>query len=145
MKLGIKKVEFIEASKCQDWSFLERNASFRSSSFISGEWKDLKFSDQFCTFQEEWLEDENGKHSSISVTGNDRLAQSVADEIIPLLLNPEYIYRITTINGYCFIIGSVNYMPRFLFSKVLEGINTYQVIWTITSKSPHGALNDISA
>ena len=145
MKLGIVSLEYIPAANCKSWGFIDRNGSVDVSLFKTGEFTTLDFTELMCSFQEEWIDGPNGKHSEISIAGTIRTRKKSASKVVlKVLLSNNYIYRITAASGEKLLIGSIDFLPKFTFKNIIEGLTTSEYQFSISLKSTSGAITDTS-
>jgi len=145
MKLGIESLEFIPAANCRNWSFVPRNGSIDITAFITAAFSAIDFTSLMCSFEEEWLDDAQGKYSQINITGTIRtIKKAAAKQTLQKLLTGKYIFRVKAASGEKFIIGSLDYLPKFAFKNIIEGLTTSEYQLTISLKSPHGSITDTS-
>jgi hypothetical protein len=145
MKLGIEKLEFIPAANCRNWNFVPRNGSIAIASFITAAFSTIDFTSLMCSFEEEWIDDAQGKYSQINITGTIRTSKKAAAKLtMQKLLIGKYIYRVKAASGEKFIIGSLDYLPKFAFKNMIEELTTSEYQFVITLKSPHGSITDTS-
>lgn len=144
MKLGIETLEYISTSKCKDWSFARRNQKMDLTPFITGEWNKLDFTPLMLSFEEEWLEEQPGLYSQITITGNIRFGtrKETTEAILSSLLPGKNLFKIKLVSGETRVTGSVCYIPKFLYKNIEDGISSSEFIITISCKSTHGSIVD---
>lgn len=144
MKLGIELLEYISTSKCKDWSFARRNQKMNLSTFITGDWNKLEFTPLLLSFEEEWLEDNNGIYSQIAISGTIRFAskKDTTEAVLTSLLSGGNIFRIKLVSSEVRVIGSVSFVPKFTYKNVEDGITSSEFLISISCKSVHGSVID---
>ena len=144
MKLGIETLEYISISKCKDWSFARRNQKMDLTSFITDDWNKLEFTPLLLSFEEEWLEEEPGLYSQITISGNIRFGtkKETTEALLSSLLPGKNLFRIKLVSGETRVIGSVSFGPKFLYKNVEDGISSSEFILSISCKSTHGSIVD---
>jgi hypothetical protein len=124
MKLGIKKIEYRPKDAAAD-----------------APWTQLNIVQLSGTLSEEWSEEPAGLVSEVTIQMELRRSSKQNDNLLlDLMRNPKH-YRITDMNGYHYIIGTADYLPRLTYQRSIAKIpkpNTYEL--KITYKSPKGLL-----
>ena len=119
MKLGIKKLEYRHKD-------------------ATGEWTQLKIVELSATLSEDWKEEPAGMVSEVTVQAELRYSSGQNDELLhDLLLNRSH-YRITDMNGYLYIIGTADYLPRLTYQRSIAKLNPNGYKIKITYRSPDG-------
>lgn len=144
MKSTIVKIEFISIANIYSWSHIGRNDSLDISNFINGVWTELKFTSLTGTVEEEWLDSPAGIYSNIQVSAVIRTNKIEARSILSLLNNQKYIYRLTDANNNRFVVGSIDFPARLTFKMVISELTISEYQITISNKSKHGIVHDIS-
>ncbi len=144
MKIGIKKLECIATSKIKSWNHLGRNSRAVLSPFFEGTLTEILFTGGTASLEEEWLEHAGGIYSQVTATGTIRAS---AKEMVPILSSGiicRNVYCITTMEDEKLVIGSLDFVPRLTFKRIVAGITTSEYQFTIICKSPHGLITDTS-
>lgn len=142
MKLGIKKIETISASKIKNWGYLPRNATINLLPFVTGPFSELQFSQGTASLEEEWLESPAGLYSQVTLNGSVRLKVKEMEPTLSGLMVSENIYRVTTMENEKLIIGSLDFIPKLIYKRAISGITSSELLFTITCKSPHGVMRE---
>lgn len=144
MKIGIKKIEYISTSKIKNWSYLGRNARTKIQNLLEGTPSELTFTQGTASLEEEWLDDPGGMYSQVAANGTIRAS---AKEMAPILssgITGKNIYRITTMEDEKLIVGSLDFVPKFTFKRIVDGLTTSEYQFSISCRSPHGLITDTS-
>lgn len=142
MKIGIKKIETISATQIKNWGYLPRNTNINLSPFVTGVFSEILFSQGTASLEEEWLESPAGLYSQVTINGSVRLMMKEMEPVLLWLMVSENIYRITTLDNERLVIGSLDFMPKMIFKRVISGITTSELLFTISCKSLQGALRE---
>lgn len=142
MKIGIKKIETISATQIKNWGYLPRNANINLLPFITGVFSEILFTPGTASLEEEWIDSPAGIYSQVTVNGSVRLNMKEMEPVLLWLMVSENIYRVTTMENEKLIIGSLDFIPKMIFKRVISGITTSELNFTITCKSWQGALKE---
>ena len=142
MRLGIKKIEALSVSRIKDFSFLPDGCKFHLGDYISGTPEELPFIVENVEYNEDWVEDSNGKYSNFSLTGLTRKKKEEVRPIFNRLVSTKNIYIISFIDGQKAVVGSKEFIPKFKFSDSASGISKTDLKFTIELQSLHGVLWD---
>ena len=114
------------------------------TSFITDDWNKLEFTPLLLSFEEEWLEEEPGLYSQITISGNIRFGtkKETTEALLSSLLPGKNLFRIKLVSGETRVIGSVSFGPKFLYKNVEDGISSSEFILSISCKSTHGSIVD---
>jgi len=145
MKLAIKKIQYIPVSSVQNWGHLGKSSYLKVSSFISGTWTDLAFTPLSASLTEEWIDSSAGVYSQVTLSGNIRANKSAFVSILSALVANKNIFKVTTIEGPIYIIGSVDTPGKFLPKLIITELTTSEYQFTITCKSRHGLILESSS
>jgi hypothetical protein len=142
MKIGIKKIENISATKIKNWGYLPRNTTTNLLPLITGPFSEILFTGETASLEEEWIESPAGLYSQVTVNGSVRLKAKEMQTVLPMVMSSENIYRVTTLENERLIIGSLDFKPRLTFKRAISWITTSEFVFTITCKSLHGLIRE---
>jgi hypothetical protein len=120
MKLGIKKLEY------------------RHKDATAAPWEQLKIVQLSCTLSEEWTEEPAGKVSTVTIQADLRHSSGLHDGMLRELAKNQHHYRVTDMNGYLYIIGTADYLPRLAHQRSIAKLNPNGYKIKITYRSPGG-------
>jgi len=140
MKLGIKKIEYIQSALCRDFSYYSRNSSIKLSGFISNSLQELPFTQDSASFEEKWDKESAGGFSSIKISGVIRANKEEYSDTLQQLFAGHFVYVVTTVSGVVYVIGSRESPARLVFNNTISALSTSEYSFTITCESLHGAL-----
>lgn len=145
MKIGIKKIEFIDCSNTKNWGFLGRNASANISEFLNGPMLEQKFIQDTVNLEEEWLEDSGGLYSVVTTSASIRVnSESVKRQFMASFMG-RIAFRVTTVDNWIYIIGSTDFPARLNLKWLTTGTSLVECQFTIYCKSLHGMIIDTSS
>lgn len=140
MKLGIRNLKYIAATKVSDYSMLPPGSTFNFDSFLSDNLQRLPFTVEAADFTEKWTYDDNGKYSDITFTVPVRAQKDSYRDILQLLTGKKFIFQVELISGIKYIIGSPEFLPTASFTDGISGISSSGFTLNITCRSIHGVL-----
>jgi hypothetical protein len=121
MKLGIKKIEY-----------RHKDAGDNTP------WSQLNIVQLSCTISEEWEEEPAGMLSTVTIQAELRYSSEQNDRLLLDLLRNHHHYRVTDMNGYLYIIGTPDYLPRLTYERTIAKLNPNGYKLKIAYKSPQG-------
>mgnify|MGYP006916082846 CR=1 FL=1 len=142
MKLGIRKIRHILASRVGDYSQLPAGSSFNFAAFLSSALEELPFTPESADFQESWKYDENGKYSEMTLTAAIRADKETYRPVLQQLQGKRFIFEVELISGVKYVIGSKEFLPTFTYSDAISGISSNGFTINISLQSLHGVLLD---
>lgn len=143
MKIGIAKIETIDAVNVRDFSFYAPGSSFSLSPFLKSQLREIKFTEGTANIEETWSDESGGKLSTMVVEGINRIQRK--KHHLDLLKNiyQDQVLRVTLKNKNVLIVGSSMFPGRFTLSNSITGTDTDDKTFTFTCKSPHGIYYDV--
>jgi hypothetical protein len=142
MKLGIKKIEFIQAALCKDWSYMPRSGQIKLSNFISDSLQELPFTMDTGVFEEKWEKTSAGIRSVVNISGSIRQNRYESSAKMMDLLRGNYVFVITTNEGIKYIIGSIISPIKFSYTDSVSNISMSEYSFNAECETLHGALID---
>jgi hypothetical protein len=121
MKLGIKKIEY-------------RHKDAPSATA----WEKLNIVQLSGTLSEDWSEEPAGMVSTVTIQAELRNSSEQNDRLLLELLQNQHHYRATDMNGYQYIIGTADYLPRFTYQLSIANLKPNGYELKLTYKSPQG-------
>ncbi|MDR0694709.1 MAG: hypothetical protein LBF81_05370 [Prevotellaceae bacterium] len=121
MKLGIKKIEY-------------RHKDVTGNTA----WKQLNIVQFSGTLAEEWSEEPAGMLSTVTIQAELRRSSEQNDRLLLELLKSQHHYRITDMNGYQYLIGTADYLPRLTYQRAIAKLNPNGYKLKLIYKSPKG-------
>ena len=142
MLLGIRKIEYIYSKNLYDYSYLAPGSSLNIDRFIKTgcHFTALPFTIETGELSEQWLDNEQGKHSKVSFAAAIRKNKDAFKNTLQALLGRKCVYKITLVSGIEYIIGSPEYVPVFTYSDAVSGISSSEFTFNIENESIHGLL-----
>lgn len=140
MKLGIRKIEYVNIESVDDYSYLPAGSSFDFSSFVKGELTELPFVPDNASFNEAWRSDGDGKYSELTFSATIRRDKEKYRNLLQAMTGRRNIFQITLISGVKYVIGSRESVPSFSWADAISGISSNEFTVEISNKSLHGAL-----
>lgn len=142
MKLGIRKLEYIDSARIYDYSTLPPGSSLDVSDFIHTGYAftDLPFTPETGDLEETWLDDDGGQHSKVTFNGAIRRNKDTYKSILQRLVGRKCVWKLTLISGKEYIIGSKEYVPKFTYGEGVSGLSSSEFNVTIELESVHGLL-----
>lgn len=140
MKLGIRNLKYILATKVSDYSMLPPGSTFNFDSFRSADLQQLPFTPEAADFSEKWHYDDNGKYSDVTLTVPIRADKDSYRDTLQALTGKKFIFQVELVSGVKYIIGSPEFVPTCEFSDGISGISTSGFTLNISCQSLHGVL-----
>ena len=127
MHLGIRKIEYIDSTSLHDYSMLPPGSRLDISDFIKSGFgfSELPFTPETGNLEEQWIDDDNGKHSQVSFSASIRKGKDSHKSLLQSLV---------------YIIGSREYVPKFTYSDGVSGLSSSEFNINIDNESLHGLL-----
>lgn len=139
MKIGVKKLELVEASAVADFSFFSPGSTIPLADYISEAATEFKFTPGTGSFEEDWPEDSGGILSEISVSVTNREQKDTSDSKFTKAIAGYKIAIVTLLDGRVKIVGSKNFPAKVSLSTGITGFETSEKTLQITCRSPHGS------
>lgn len=146
MRLGIRKIEWIDAAQVNDYSCVAPGSSVRLAGFIKdgGTLTELPFVPEVANFEEQWLIGDDGQYSSAIFDAAIRRDKAGFKPVLMKLQGKKAIWLLTLINGEQWVIGSPECVPTFSFSDTMSGISSSELAINISCESLHGVLKNVA-
>lgn len=142
MKLGIRKIEYIDSTRLYDYSMLPPGSSLSLASFIHQGYylSELPFTPETGDLEEHWLDDDGGKHSNVAFNAAIRRNKDSYKSLLQQLVGRKCVWLLTLISGQQYIIGSKEFVPKFTYGEGVSGLSSSEFNVTIELESVHGIL-----
>lgn len=142
MHLGIRKIEYIDSTSLHDYSMLPPGSRLDISDFIKSGFgfSELPFTPETANLEEQWIDDNNGKHSQVSFSASIRKGKDSHKSLLQSLVGRKCVWKLTLISGLVYIIGSREYVPKFTYSDGVSGLSSSEFNINIDNESLHGLL-----
>lgn len=144
MKLGIKKIEAISAENCIDWSFVAKGGKINLPSLITGNMTDIPFTGETAEFSAQWTKNSYGMVCKITLSASARKNVENNGTLFSAMLNRNLIFRLTTVAGLKYVIGTKEYPAHLNYDLSISGIKTAEQTFVISCDTPQGLLEDNS-
>jgi len=142
MRLGIRKIEYIDSSHLYDYSVLPAGSSLNISSYIKSghSFSELPFTPETGNLDEQWADDDSGQRSNAQFSASIRRNKDAYKSTLQGLVGRKCIWKLTLTSGVEYIIGSPEYIPRFTYSDGVSGQSSSEFTINIENESTHGLL-----
>lgn len=144
MRLGIRKIEWIDSALVHDYSVLAPGSSLDFSSYIKagGSLAELPFTTETANMEEQWMDTDAGQYSRMSFKASVRRNKDSYKDVLQQLTGKKAIYKLTLVSGREIIIGSPEYVPTFTFTDSISGNSNSEFSISIENESAHGLLDN---
>lgn len=144
MKFAIKSIEYILSSYIKPLSIDKNDAIIFDDYISNGSFEQLYFTPLTATIEEDWQDSPSGKYSTVKVNAIIRVNKDRARIVLKSMLSKRYIFKITDISGAKYIVGSSDFSNKIGLKFIIQDITTSEYQLSITCKSTHGLIIDLS-
>lgn len=147
MKLGIRKIEYIDTARIYDYSMLSPGSALNITNFIKSgyDFSELPFTPETGDLEEIWHDDDGGQHSTISFNAAIRRNRDTYKTLLQRLVGKKCVWKLTLVSGKEYIIGSKEYVPKFTYSEGVSGISSSEFNINLELESVHGILHNVTS
>jgi hypothetical protein len=142
MKLGIRKIEYIDTSRLYDYSTLAPGSTLDVRNFIQSgyHFTELPFTPETGDLEEHWQDDDGGQFSKISFNAAIRRNKSSYKSTLQQLVGRKCVWKLTLISGLEYLLGSKEFVPKFTYGEGVSGLSSSEFNISIDVESIHGLL-----
>ena len=142
MKLGIRKLEYIDTAKIYDYSSLAPGSTLDVRGFIQSgyHFTELPFTPETGDLEEHWQDDDGGQLSNVTFNAAIRRNKDTYKNLLQRLVGRKCVWKMTLISGKEYLIGSKEYVPKFTYGEGVSGLSSSEFNISIERESIHGIL-----
>lgn len=146
MRLGIRKLEYIDSAHLHDFSQLPAGSSLKISNFIKAghSFSQLPFTPETGELDEKWSDDDGGQMSRVSFNAAIRQNKDAYKSTLQALVGRKCIWKLSLTSGVEYIIGSKEYVPKFTYGDGVSGQSSSEFSISIENESLHGLLVNVA-
>ncbi len=141
MKIGIKKLEIVELSGVNDFSFFSPGSAIPVAQFITGPRTGIHFTPGTGTFEESWPEDTGGLLSEVIITVVNRQQKDNVDNMLTRAQFSDKVAIVTLMDGRVKIVGSKAFPAKMTVSNSISSFDSSDKTCEISCRSPHGSFS----
>lgn len=138
MKIGIKKIEFIPAANCRDWSSLPLGNLLNLASYTDSTPINIPFTPGTGEYSSDDSVSSSGAVSTDTIVATIGSARKGNKTSYQRLTRTNNIYILTLMNGNRIVIGSIGYPAKFRFSSQTAGFSSSGFNINISCSSKNG-------
>lgn len=144
MRLGLRKIEWIDSALLHDYSMVAPGSTIRLSSYIKngGQLRPLPFTPETANMEETWQDDTDGIYSYLDFNAAIRRNKDEFKDVLQQLTGKKAVWLLTLNSGVQYIIGSPEFVPSFKYSDSISGQSSSEFSIRISNDSLHGLLKN---